>query len=205
MTYWVGNTNVQTLDTIPDNSEGLLVDNSSVGHLDADDSDSDHDDEEMSSHHTKETEWSSVSGSQPDYSLDDDRLERKINVISDVLFGLLKKIVAARPEDAMTRTPLDDQIVKALEKYLGSDKTPLEESSESIVVPQIGNKSARDPKSIALSGDIQHQLHSFVEIIAKRHNNNPFVSLLCRWRCSCRLFTYSISEFISSLLTIPTS
>ena len=208
LTYWIGSTNVQNLETIPDQSETLLADTSSVN-LNVDESDSDSDDdndeedghhgEDMSSHHTKETEVSSASGSQPDYCLDDEQLERKINVISDLLLGLLKRIVAGRPKDKATRSPLDDQVIKALEKYLGTDKLPLEEASEFINVSQAGSQNSCDVNSIALSGDVQSQMHDFVSIIAKRHNNNnPFVSRLhahCFFLLEVCLVIYS--HFIS--------
>jgi len=86
--------------------------------------------------------------------------------------------VAARPENATARSPMDEQIVMALEGFLlESHKTPLEEAADVIDIPAISASSMRDPNSIALSGVVQEQIHSFIETIFRRHRNNPFVRL----------------------------
>lgn len=214
VTYWVGNSNVHSLDTIPDASESMHASNKDLSEEEEEDQDDivavkegldeeikkagsnfladtgavNNDGNDIESQGTHDTEHSSVQHSSSfgssadaastDIGIDEDRLELKINVICDVLLGLLKGVVAARPENATARSPMDEQIVMALEGFLlESHKTPLEEAADVIDIPAISASSMRDPNSIALSGVVQEQIHSFIETIFRRHRNNPFVRL----------------------------
>lgn len=186
MTYWVGKTDrAKTMDTIQDFSESPSDTDAMEAREAAELLDSlrdlgDAEDDEASVK-TKDTEWSSLSGSQPDSQnkTATENTERKIDAVFDVLLSQLKHIVASRPDSAAKRTPLNDQVIKALEKFLGADTTMLEEANEFkyIEIPD-GTKTGneRDPDSMALDSVVQQQLHQFVEVVASRHNPNPFHS-----------------------------
>lgn len=155
MTYWIGDGNKQSLNPISDFSESeMKSENQAKG-----------DDDE--SQHTPETA-ESYSAKTTDISVDS---ELKINSIADIMANLIRKLMATRPKTA-ARSTMDDQIIKALEGYLGKDKTLLEEATETIVIQ--GMETKRDPERVLLPGKIQQQIHSLVETIYAGYKPNAF-------------------------------
>jgi len=190
-TYWVGKTDRHSVEDKDDCSDVHLDDDSSASSAEEgkdlvdsmndenEDATSDDGGSTAESVKTKDTEWSSLSGSPPDTPERtlSENTERKIDVVFDILLSQLKQIVANRPKTGEKRTSLNDLVIKSLEKYLGSDQTVLEEAAEFnyIEIPDWKiNRSDRDPDSMALDSVVQQQLHKFVEDVASMHNENSF-------------------------------
>jgi hypothetical protein len=109
--------------------------------------------------------------STTDVIFQDERLERRVDWVSEVLLRLLRRIIAKRGPNQMTKSRQVNESV-----YTGRQSTVLEEVQEHITLPKYDAscKLELDSDSIKLDPEVDRQVHSFVTAIASMYRENFF-------------------------------